>query len=190
MMEAAIALQRIQQDLLDLADFGYGRLRHRLAGLTDEEYRWEPAPGCWSVRPASDGTYRLDGSPRPVDQAPLTTIAWRICHIIDLLADDRNATWIGLESVPAWDGEGVPGSADPAIDQLARAYARFRAFVAASDPAALTAPMGAVAGPYVDSTRAAFVLHQLDELIHHAAEVATLRDLYRALRPPAPETDF
>jgi hypothetical protein len=43
--------------------------------------------------------------------------------------------------------------------------------------------MGAVAGPYVDSTRAAFVLHELDELIHHAAEVAALRDLYRALRP-------
>jgi hypothetical protein len=108
MTEAAIALQRIQQDLLDLADFGYGRLRRRLAGLTDEEYRWEPAPGCWSVRPASDRTYRLDGSPRPVDPPPLTTIAWRICHIIDLLAADRNATWIGVEPVPAWHDDGVP----------------------------------------------------------------------------------
>jgi hypothetical protein len=27
------------------------QLRPRLNGLTDEEYRWEPVPGMWSVRP-------------------------------------------------------------------------------------------------------------------------------------------
>jgi hypothetical protein len=25
----------------------------RLAGLSDEEYFWEPADGCWSIRPRS-----------------------------------------------------------------------------------------------------------------------------------------
>ena len=187
MTELAIALGQVQQDLLDLADFAFGRLRSRLAGLTDEEYGWEPVPGCWSVRPVGDGTYRLDGSRRPVDPPPLTTIAWRTCHIIDLLAADRNAIWIGVAPTPAWDRDGVPGTADSAIEQLAEAYARFRAFVAASDPTALTTPMGAIAGPYADSSRASFVLHELDELIHHAAEIATLRDIYRALAaPPGP----
>ena len=26
------------------------QLRDRIDGLTDDEYFWEPAPGCWSVR--------------------------------------------------------------------------------------------------------------------------------------------
>jgi ankyrin repeat protein len=50
----------------------------------------------------------------------------------------------------------------------------------------LEEPIGPVGGPYADSTRRAFVLHVLDELIHHGAEVATLRDLYRATRPVEP----
>jgi hypothetical protein len=37
-----------------------------------------------------------------------------------------------------------------------------------------------VAGPeYADRTRAAYVLHMLDEFIHHGAEIALLRDLWR-----------
>lgn len=43
-------LERIKQDLLDAADFAFRRLRDRLDGLTDQEYFWEPADGCWSVR--------------------------------------------------------------------------------------------------------------------------------------------
>jgi hypothetical protein len=35
-------------------------LRPRLDGLTDEEYFWEPVEGCWSLRRAADGSYRLD----------------------------------------------------------------------------------------------------------------------------------
>src|ERR1035437_9105289 len=27
------------------------QLRPRLDGLTDDEYRWEPVPGAWNVRP-------------------------------------------------------------------------------------------------------------------------------------------
>ena len=31
-------------------------LRPRMDGLTDEEYRWEPVPGAWNVRPRGTGT--------------------------------------------------------------------------------------------------------------------------------------
>jgi hypothetical protein len=37
--------------------------------------------------------------------------------------------------------------------------------------------LGPVAGPYADSDKGAFVLHQIDEMIHHGAELALLRDL-------------
>ena len=32
------------------------QLRPRLDGLTDAEYRWEPVPGMWNVRPRGTGT--------------------------------------------------------------------------------------------------------------------------------------
>ena len=43
--------------------------------------------------------------------------------------------------------------------------------------------MGPVAGRYAESTRAAFVLHMLDEHIHHAAEAALLAT---CTPPPSP----
>lgn len=62
------------------------QLRDRLGGLTDDEYFWEPAPGCWSVRPRGTGTAPVQAGsgamtidfamPEP-DPPPFTTIAWR-----------------------------------------------------------------------------------------------------------------
>jgi hypothetical protein len=177
---------QLQQDLILLADFAYQRLARRLSGLTDEEYLWEPAAACWSVRPAGDGMFRADGpangSPAP-DPPPLTTIAWRMHHLIDLLAGARNATWIGVPPAGEFARAGAPGTAGEAIEQLDRAYALFRGYLVAADGSGLTAPIGRVGGPFATSTRLAFVLHELDELIHHAAEVALLRDVYRATRP-------
>lgn len=182
-------MKRTHQDLLGLADFAYQRLRHRVDGMTDDEYFWEPAPGCWSVRAGDEGTFRRDGSPHPVTPAPLTTIAWRLTHIIDILAGERNATWIGVTPIGSLDIAGEARTAAEAIDQLERAYKLFRGNVMAADASELTAPLGPIAGPYADDTRTAFVLHELDELIHHGAEVAALRDLYRATRPVPPIVD-
>ena len=40
---------------------------------------------------------------------------------------------------------------------------------------------------YADRTRAAYVLHMLDEFIHHGAEIALLRDLWRWQHPTVPD---
>ncbi|GAA3453124.1 hypothetical protein [Dactylosporangium matsuzakiense] len=53
----------------------------RLNGLTDDEYFWEPVPGCWSVRAGADGRFRPDGVTTRKSPAPVTTIAWRMMHI-------------------------------------------------------------------------------------------------------------
>jgi hypothetical protein len=81
-------------------------LRPRFAGLTDEEYFWEPAPGAWSVRPrgtstapaaAGSGAYTMDwGHPAP-EPAPVTTIAWRLCHILTGVFTLRVAGHFGAE---------------------------------------------------------------------------------------------
>jgi hypothetical protein len=42
-------------------------------------------------------------------------------------------------------------------------------------------PLGPAWGPYADDSWAALVVHAQDELAHHGAEVALLRDLYLRL---------
>ena len=52
-----------------------------LEALTDEEYLWEPVPGCWSIRPTGPGgrgEFEAWPDPEPV---PVTTIAWRLSHL-------------------------------------------------------------------------------------------------------------
>src|SRR5258708_11488649 len=67
------------------------QLRPRLNGLTDEEYRWEPVPGGWNVRPRGTGTapvavgggeFTMDYAMPEPDPPPVTTIAWRLGHIV------------------------------------------------------------------------------------------------------------
>jgi hypothetical protein len=41
--------------------------------------------------------------------------------------------------------------------------------------------IGAVGGLFGNDERIAFVIHIMDELIHHAAEVGVMRDLYAAM---------
>jgi hypothetical protein len=57
------------------------RLRPRLSGLTDEEYFWPPVPDCWTLR-ARDGVFTMDRDPR--DPEPVTTIAWRLAHLVEV----------------------------------------------------------------------------------------------------------
>ncbi len=46
------------------------------------------------------------------------------------------------------------------------------------DDETLNAPLGEVAGYFAGATGRSFVLHIADELIHHTAEAALLRDLF------------
>lgn len=175
----------LTQSLLDLSDFAWQRLRGRVAGLTDEEYFWEPFDGCWSVR-TTDGGFVPDGSPIQPQPAPFTTLAWRITHIVDILQADRTARWFG-QKVATEDGRPpVPGSAQAALQALDHAYDVWRRRLAALSQDVLDRPMGEVAGPYAEHNGTDFSLHILDELIHHGAEVGTVRDFYRGVRAEDP----
>jgi hypothetical protein len=70
--------------LITAFDYVWSRVTGRLAGLTDEEYFWEPVAGCWSLREGDGGRWQLDGGggggPAP-DPARVTTIAWRLGHL-------------------------------------------------------------------------------------------------------------
>jgi hypothetical protein len=182
----------VQRELTDLSAEVWQRLRGRLDGLTDDEYFWEPAPGCWTVRARADGTWTADWPlPRP-EPEPFTTIAWRLWHLIDMYGENRAPRWLGVPPQgPAigFDGDEEPprGVAD-ALTMLDRAHDRWEAHLALATDERLALPVGPVAGPeYADRSRADYVLHMLDEFIHHGAELSLLRDLWRWQHPLGPD---
>ena len=173
-------------DLLDLSDFAGRRLQGRIAGLTDDEYFWEPVPDVWTVHVEPDGTAHADMSAMPPEPAPFTTLAWRLAHIVDMLQGERTATWLQVEPLEADGTPPVPASAAAAVEAVDHAYAVWRRRLAAVDTDLLGTPMGAIAGPYAKDSLNSFALHILDELIHHGAEVGVVRDLYQQRRPRDP----
>ena len=69
----------------------FDMLRQRLAGLTEEEFLWEPAPGSWKLRFMPDGKWSYDYAIPDPDPAPLTTISKRLFLILESAASPAPA---------------------------------------------------------------------------------------------------
>ena len=161
-------------------------LRPKLDGLTDREYLWEPAPRAWNVRPRTQapdgpgaGEFTIDFAfPEPAPP-PVTTIAWRLAHVVVGVFAMRNASHFGG---PPADYATFPyaGTAEAALAQLDEHYRRWIEGVRGLDEQALERPVGEAEGPFAAYPMGALVLHIHREAIHHGAEVLLLRDLYRA----------
>ncbi len=166
-------------DIIGLSDYAYRRTRSRLAGLTDDEYFWEPVPGCLTIRRTDSLEYRADNADQP-GIPPFTTIAWRLWHLIENYGGKRNPEWLGVERPPGGfeRDDPAPATAAEAIAALDRAYALWQDLLKQLPEASWWEPMGPVAGDYAEADKASLVLHQLDEQIHHGAELGVLRDLY------------
>jgi hypothetical protein len=162
------------------------QLRSRLAGLTDEEYLWEPVAGAWSVRPrgtarttmaAGAGELVIDWEHPEPAPAPFTTIAWRLGHVIVGVLGMRNAAHFGRDPIDY----ATFSYAATAADALAQLEAEVNAWlegVRSLGALGLDQPCGPAEGPFAEAPLAALVLHIHRELIHHLAEVSLLRDFY------------
>lgn len=163
--------------------------RPRLEGLSDEEYLWEPAPGTWSVRRREEpappsvnhrvgaGEWLIDfGMPEP-QPAPVTSVAWRLGHVVVGVLGQRAASHFGAPpaSYESWE---YAGTAQEALRQLDTVYAAWSAGVRRLTPELLARPVGPAEGPWADAPMLDLVLHINRETIHHLAEVALLRDLW------------
>ena len=162
------------------------QLRSRLAGLSDEEYFWEPVAGTWSIRPrgtsrtplaAGAGDFEIDWVYPEPTPAPVTTIAWRLGHVIVGVLAMRNASHFGRAPVD-YASYHWAGTASDALAQLDQEIAWWLDGVRGLGEDGLSRPCGPAEGGFADAPLAALVLHIHRELIHHLAEVSLLRDLY------------
>ncbi|MEN8650347.1 DinB family protein [Streptomyces sp. 21So2-11] len=194
--------------LLEQFDFACERVVGRLSGpvmdsgdgadtkvgpLTDEEYLWEPVPDCWSVRRrtngpgarattlAGTGDWGRDAAAYPHPwPPPFTTIAWRLSHISEMVA--LRAEHTAGEHTKTRDDYPISGDAPGAIAAFEEGAAAWRNALLSADDTALdtlgycTYPHGSDAeGPFID-----IVWWVNQELLHHGAEIALLRDLHRS----------
>ncbi|MFE0643692.1 DinB family protein [Streptomyces sp. NPDC058877] len=196
--------------LLDQFDFARKRLADRMAGpvvdsgngtdvtvgpMTDEEYLWEPGPGCWSVRRHADGPGaratllvgagawgRDTTSPPHPSPPPFTTIAWRLNHLSELLA--LRADHVNGSRRLTRDDFPVSGDVASALIAFDAAATAWRRALLSTDDEALDT-VGHSSYPHGSDPEDPFIevvwwVNQ--ELLHHGAEIALLRDLHR-LRP-------
>lgn len=160
--------------------------------MTDDEYLWELVPGCWSVRRHSSGpgtgATELIGAgewgrdsawPAP-EPPPFTTIAWRLSHLSEMLA--MRSDWTTGSHSLTRASYVTPGDAIGAIGSFRDAAEVWRGTLLSVDDAALSA-VGLSTYPNGSDPEDAFIdtvwwVNQ--EVLHHAAEIALLRDLYRS----------
>ncbi|MGC0414143.1 hypothetical protein RKD32_007072 [Streptomyces sp. SAI-195] len=220
--------------LLDQFDQAREMAQVRLAGLGDEEYLWEPVPGCWSIRRRGEavtpraygpGEWVLDkgapdipaseyaevarqaasgmsvtkiaddwsvsverveqvlahtGTPEP-DATPVTTIAWRLAHLHSCFAGQWEWTFGERRRDPRLLVDFTP-SAALGLERFWAVIDRWREDVAHVTDEQLDT-VGFSQYPYgsdPDDPYIGVVAGDILEFIHHMAEIALLRDLWRS----------
>jgi hypothetical protein len=150
-----------------------------LETLTDEEYLWEPVPGCWSIRPTGPGGRGVfeQAWPDP-EPAPVTTIAWRLSHLAVGVFGLRVSGHFGDGSL-THDNAERPLTAREGVAYFTDQARQWSSHIGRLDEQGLARPVGEPEA-YLDAPMASLVLHVNREALHHLAEVSLLRDLYRA----------
>ncbi len=156
-------------------DEGWTTLCHRLEGLTDEEFFWEPVPDCWTVHRDETGRWIEDYADPAPEPPPFTTIAWRIVHIsVCKLMFHEYA--FGPAKL-TWDELVIPHTAAEAIASLEENHARLRATLDGFNDSDLLEMRLTNWGEHWPTWRIIWVMAAHD--MGHGGEIACLRDLYR-----------
>ena len=121
------------------------------------------------------GEYVIDFAFPEPSPPTVTTIAWRIGHLLVGVFGDRLARHFGGPPID-YDTYDYPSTAADAMACLDVMYADWIAGVRSLDDADLQAPCGEPG--FEQDPMAALILHIHREVLHHGAEISLLRDLY------------
>ncbi|MET1007935.1 MAG: DinB family protein [Propionibacteriaceae bacterium] len=152
------------------------RLEQRCAGLTDEEYLWRPVADAWTLKPDPDraGQWTYDYEFAPPPPAPVTSISWRIVHLIgdneiywEYAFGEGNRTFPDLE---------VPPQAQRALELWRASREPITTWLGEATDDDLAELRPSHLGEDLPAGEVVRIL--LDEQTHHGAEIALLRDLY------------
>ena len=164
--------------------------RQRLDGMDDAEFQWEPTPNSWSIRPRAEavspdpigpGSTVLDheSARDPFAPGPVSTIAWRVGHLVAGFAGRWEWTF-GDRATPPGDLVEFDTAAAPMLERLWIEIDRWLIAVdQLSDAEMDTVGLGQY--PHGLDPQLPFigiVRWMNREAIHHLAEAALLRDLY------------
>lgn len=158
------------------ADETFQRLRSRLDGLTDEEFSWEPAPGCWTVHRGPGGRWTYDYELPDPEPSPFTTIGWRLNHVaLCKVMYHEHAFGSGELS---WDTIETPGTVTTTIAELERGQSLLVDDLAALEDADLDGQVRTNWGGVWPAWRIFWTM--IDHDAHHGGEIGVLRDLFRS----------
>jgi DinB superfamily len=161
----------------------------RLDGLTTDEYHWRPSPDSWGVVPrgsqstsafygAGDYVWECETRGEPPAVQPMRTIAWVIWHMTEMCARRADYT-IGDHKIGA-DDVVAAATADEGVANLKAALAQWRRVYdeVAPDEFATVGRSAYPQGLDPELPLQDILWWQNREIIHHAADIGTLRDLY------------
>ena len=154
----------------------YETIRERVEGLTDDEFFWEPVPGCWTVRLRGDGRWAVDyPEPPHPDPAPFTTIGWRLVHVAECkVMYHEYAFGRARLTFPEIDSAHTSAAA---IAQLEAGHAMLVRDLENQDDAGLDQLVLTNWGEKWPARKIFWTM--VDHDLHHGGEIGALRDLYR-----------
>lgn len=161
-------------------DQAWQSLRGRLDGLTNEEFFWEPVPGCWTVHPDESGRWIMDYAIPDPDPSPFTTIAWRLTHVATCKVMYHEYAFGPGELT--WDTLEIPHTVADTKAMLEEGQSRLRRALDDLNDADLDEMRSTNWGDSWPTWRIFWVMTAHD--LGHGAEIGCMRDLYRAMNPP------
>ncbi len=168
--------------LAGLLEEAWSVMGPNLADLTDQEYFWEPVPGCWGVRRREDvrspdcwgcGEWAVETSVDGTTAPTMTTIGWRLMHAYDC-TNDFTSRAFGHGPLD-WNAIEVPGTAAEAVALMSGAVSRLETHLSSATDDVLLGPHD----PVRRTSRWVLLDKAFVEAIHHCAEIGVLRDLFR-----------
>ena len=153
----------------------FERVRARLTGLTDDEFFWEPIPGCWTIYEDSPGHWNYHYAIPDPDPAPVTSIGWQIVHLATCKVMYHE--WAYGPARLTFPELITPHTAASAIDDLEKGHKLLRDELARLTDSQMDEPLKTNWGELWPAWRVFWTMADHDAF--HGGAIGHLRDMYR-----------